>query len=106
MSNAVDAVLVAMQSEYLYRLLRVAIPFRGSSLILSHIFPVLGPAEFHFWKRCSSSWFPAYMLELGSDADLLLMLRRDYTHTFAFCVVLLYPRTGALGAALGDAQRA
>src|SRR3979411_343816 len=61
MSNAVAAVLVAMQSAYWYRLLRVAIPFRGSSLTLSHIFPVLGPAEFHFWKRCSSSWFPAYM---------------------------------------------
>jgi hypothetical protein len=40
--NTVVAVLFAMQGAYWYRLLRVAIPFRGPSLALSHLFLFLG----------------------------------------------------------------
>ena len=40
-SNTVVAVLFGMQGAYWYRFLRVAIPFRGPSLILSHLFLML-----------------------------------------------------------------
>jgi hypothetical protein len=36
--STVVAVISAMQGAYWYRLLRVAIPFRGPSLALSHLF--------------------------------------------------------------------
>jgi hypothetical protein len=46
--NTVVAVLFAMQGAYWYRLLRVAIPFRGPSLALSHLFLFLGRLNFIF----------------------------------------------------------
>ena len=49
--NTVLAVLFAMQVAYWYRLLRVAIPFRGPKPGLEPSILVLGPTKFHFWKR-------------------------------------------------------
>jgi hypothetical protein len=105
--NTVVAVLLAMQGAYWYRLLRVAIPFRGSSLVLSHIFLFLGRLNFIFGSALFAIVIFRHVPELGSDTDLLLMLRRGIIliiSLFAlFCFTLELER---LGAALGDAQRA
>src|ERR1700681_239736 len=47
--NTVLAVLCAMQAAYWYLLLRVAIQFRGLSLVLSHLF-FLGRGQ-RVWRR-------------------------------------------------------
>ena|SRR2546430_4177584 len=104
---AVVAVLFAMQGAYWYRLLRLAIPFQGSSLILSHVFLFLGRLNFIFGTALFSIVIFRHMPELGADADFLLMLRRGIIliiSLFAlFCFTLELER---LGMALGDAKRA
>ena len=74
--NTVLAVLFAMQAAYWYRLLRVAIPFRGPSLALSHLFLFLGRLNFIFGSALFSIVLFRHVPELGSGIDPLLMARR------------------------------
>src|ERR1700676_2566401 len=105
--NTVLAVLFAMQAAYWYRLLRVAIPFRGPSLVLSHLFLFLGRLNFIFGSALFSIVLFRHVPELGSDVDLLLMVRRGTVliiSLFAlFCFTLELER---LGVALGETRRA
>jgi hypothetical protein len=55
--NAVIVVLFVMQGAYWYRLRRVAIPFRGRSLFLSHLFLFLGRLKFIFGSALFSIGF-------------------------------------------------
>ena len=106
-SNTVVAVLLAMQGAYWYRLLRVAIPFRGPSVVLSHIFLFLGRLNFIFGSALFSIVIFRHVPLLGPDVDLLLMVRRGTVliiSLFAlFCFTLELER---LGMALGETRRA
>jgi len=105
--NATLAVLLAMQGAYWYRLLCVAIPFRGRSLVLSHLFLFLGRLNFIFGSAVFSIVIFRHVPELGHDADLLLIARRGIVliiSLFAlFCFTLELER---LGMALGEMRRA
>jgi hypothetical protein len=74
---------------------------------LSHIFLFLGRLNFIFGSALFAIVIFRHVPQLGSDTDLLLMLRRGIIliiSLFAlFCFTLELER---LGAALGDAQRA
>jgi hypothetical protein len=59
--NTVLAVLFAMQAAYWYRLQRVASPFRGPSLALSHLFLFLGRLNFIFG---SALYSPSYFFDM------------------------------------------
>jgi len=104
--NAVIVVLFAMQGAYWYRLRRVAIPFRGRSLFLSHLFLFLGRLNFIFGSALFSIVIFRHVPELGPGVDILLMARRGIVlliSLFAlFCFTLELER---LGMALGE-QRA
>lgn len=106
-SNTVVAVLFAMQGAYWYRLLQVKIPFRGRSLILSHLFLFLGRLNFIFGSALFSVVLFRHVPELGPDADILLMARRGImlvTSLFAlFCFTLELER---LATALAEAKQA
>jgi hypothetical protein len=104
--NAVVAVLLTMQAAYWYRLLRVPIPFRGSSLALSHLFLFLGRLNFIFGSALFSIVLFRHVPELGSDVDIMLMARRGVVLVISlfalFCFTLELER---LGTALGETQR-
>jgi hypothetical protein len=104
--NTVLAVLFAMQAAYWYRLLRVAIPFRGPSLALSHLFLFLGRLNFIFGSALFSIVLFRHVPELGSGIDILLMARRGVVLAISlfalFCFTLELER---LGMALGEAPR-
>jgi|ERR1035438_5943387 hypothetical protein len=106
-SNIAVAVLFAMQAAYWYRLLRVPIPFRGSSLALGHLFLFLGRLNFIFGSALFSIVLFRHVPELGSGVDILLMARRGVVFVISlfalFCFTLELER---LGMALGETQRA
>ena len=103
--NTVLAVLFAMQAAYWYRLLRVAIPFRGPSLALS-LFLFLGRLNFIFGSALFSIVVFRHVPELGSGIDILLMARRGVVLVISlfalFCFTLELER---LGVALGEAPK-
>jgi hypothetical protein len=100
------AVLCVMQFAYWYRYLRVAIPFRGPNLFLSHVFLFLGRLSFIFGSALFSIVLFRHLPELGSDVDVLLFGRRAVVlivSLFAlFCFSLELER---LGVALGSDAR-
>jgi hypothetical protein len=104
--STVLAVLFAMQAAYWYRLLRVAIPFRGQSLVLSHLFLFLGRLNFIFGSALFSIVLFRHVPELGSGIDILLMARRGVVLVISlfalFCFTLELER---LGVALGEPPR-
>jgi hypothetical protein len=105
-SYAVVAVLVIMQGCYWYRYTRVAIPFRGPQLILSHVFLFLGRLSFIFGSALFSIVLFRHLPELRSDVNIFLSLRRGVLLIFAlfalFCFTLELER---LSAPLGDDRR-
>jgi hypothetical protein len=106
-NNAVVAVLFAMQGAYWYRLRRVAIPFRGPNVALSHLFLFLGRLNFIFGSTLFSIVLFRHLPELEPGADVLLMARRGImlvASLFAlFCFTLELERLGmALAATEGD----
>jgi hypothetical protein len=105
--NTVVAALFAMQGAYWYRLLRVAIPFTGQSLVLSHLFLFLGRLNFIFGSALFAIVIFRHVPELGPDVDILLMARRAVLLVISlfalFCFTLELER---LGVALGETQRA
>jgi hypothetical protein len=104
-SNAVVAVLFVMQGAYWYRCTRVAIPFRGPKLFLSHVFLFLGRLSFIFGSALFSIVLFRHLPELSSDVDIFLFGRRAVVliaSLFAlFCFSLELER---LGVALGNDQ--
>jgi hypothetical protein len=100
------AVLCVMQFAYWYRYLRVAIPFRGPNLFLSHVFLFLGRLSFIFGSALFSIVLFRHLPELGSDVDVLLFGRRAVVlivSLFAlFCFSLELER---LGVGLGSDAR-
>jgi hypothetical protein len=100
------AVLCVMQFAYWYRYLRVAIPFRGPNLFLSHVFLFLGRLSFIFGSAFFSIVLFRHLPELGSDVDILLFGRRAVVlivSLFAlFCFSLELER---LGVGLGSDAR-
>jgi hypothetical protein len=104
--KAVFAVLFVMQAAYWYRLLRVAIPFTGSSLVLSHLFLFLGRLNFIFGSALFSIVIFRHLPELGAKIDILLMVRRGILLVISlfalFCFTLELER---LGAALSETKR-
>jgi hypothetical protein len=105
--SAVVAVIFAMQGAYWYRLLRVAIPFRGPSLALSHLFLFLGRLNFIFGSALFAIVVFRHVPELGPGTDILLMARRGVVLVISlfalFCFTLELER---LGMALGETPRA
>jgi hypothetical protein len=101
--DTVVAALFAMQGAYWYRLLRVAIPFRGPSLALSHLFLFLGRLNFIFGSALFSIVIFRHVPELGPGADIVLMARRGVVLVISlfalFCFALELER---LGTALGE----
>jgi hypothetical protein len=101
--NTVVAVLFVMQGAYWYRLLRVAIPFRGPSLAFSHLFLFLGRLNFIFGSALFSIVIFRHVPELGPGVDILLMARRGVVLVISlfalFCFTLELER---LGMALGE----
>jgi hypothetical protein len=104
-SNAVVAVLFVMQGAYWHRCTRVAIPFRGPKLFLSHVFLFLGRLSFIFGSALFSIVLFRHLPELSSDVDIFLFGRRAavlIVSLFAlFCFSLELER---LGVALGNDQ--
>jgi hypothetical protein len=104
--NTIPAVLFAMQAAYWYRLRRVAIPFRGPSLVSSHLFLFLGRLNFIFGSALFSIVLFRHVPEIGPDIDILLMARRGVVLVISlfalFCFTLELER---LGVALGEAPR-
>jgi hypothetical protein len=104
-SNAVVAVLFMMQGAFWYRCIRVAIPFRGPKLFLSHVFLFLGRLSFIFGSALFSIVLFRHLPELSSDVDIFLFGRRAVVlivSLFAlFCFSLELER---LGVALGNDQ--
>jgi hypothetical protein len=104
--TAIVAVLIIMQLAYWYRLLRVAIPFGGPSMALSHLFLFLGRLNFIFGSTLFSIVLFRHVPELGPDVDLLLMAHRGVLFVISlftlFCFTLELER---LGTALGETQR-
>jgi hypothetical protein len=92
-----------MQVAYWYRLLRVAIPFQGAHVILSHVFLFLGRLSFIFGAALFAVVFFRHLPELEQSADISLMIRRGILligSLFAlFCFSLELER---LGRAFGD----
>jgi hypothetical protein len=92
------AVLCLMQFAYWYRYLRVAIPFRGPKLFLSHVFLFLGRLSFIFGSALFSIVLFRHLPELGSDVDIFLFGRRAVVlivSLFAlFCFSLELERLG------------
>jgi hypothetical protein len=95
--------VLLMQVAYWYRLLRVAIPFQGAHVILSHVFLFLSRLSFIFGAALFAVVFFRHLPELEQSADISLMIRRGILLTgslFAlFCFSLELER---LGRALGD----
>jgi hypothetical protein len=100
------AVLCVMQFAFWYRCTRVAIPFRGPSLFLSHVFLFSGRLSFIFGSSLFSIVLFRHLPELSSDIDIFLFGRRavvPIVSLFAlFCFSLELER---LGAAIGNDQR-
>src|SRR5450631_1430477 len=69
-------VLLAMQAAYWYRLQRIAIPFQGPNLILSHLLLFLGRLIFIFGGALFSVVFFRHVPALDDGADVLLMAGR------------------------------
>jgi len=103
--STVVAVIFAMQGAYWYRLLRVAIPFRGPSLVLTHLFLFLGRLNFIFGSALFAIVVFRHVPELGPGTDVLLMARRGVVLVFSlfalFCFTLELER---LGTALGETR--
>ena len=104
--NTVVAVLLVMQGAYWYRLQRVEIPFRGRSLVLSHLFLFLGRLNFIFGSALFAIVVFRHVPELGPATDILLMARRGVVLVISlfalFCFTLELER---LGMALGETPR-
>jgi hypothetical protein len=104
-SSTIGALLV-MQVAYWYRLLRIPIPFRGSSLVLNHLFLFLGRLSFIFGGALFSVVFFRHIPELDPDINILVMARRGLVLVgilFAlFCVTLELER---IGQAIGSNRR-
>jgi hypothetical protein len=102
---AVVVVLFVMQGAYWYRCTRVAIPFRGPKLFLSHVFLFLGRLSFIFGSALFSIVLFRHLPELGQDIDIFLFGHRAavlIVSLFAlFCFSLELER---LGVALGNDQ--
>ncbi|MGC2087158.1 MAG: hypothetical protein WA702_27770 [Bradyrhizobium sp.] len=105
-SNLVEAVLVEMQAAYWYRLLKVAIPLRGSNVLLPHLFLFLGRLNFIFESAVFAVVIFRHLPELGLDVDVLLMAPRGglllFTLFALFCFTL---ELGRFGVALGETKR-
>jgi hypothetical protein len=97
------AVLSVMQFAYWYRYLRIAMPFRGPKLFLSHVFLFLGRLSFIFGSALFSIVLFRHLPELSFDVDIFLFGRRAVVlivSLFAlFCFSLELER---LGVALGS----
>jgi hypothetical protein len=98
--------LFVMQAAYWYRLLRIPIPFQGSSVVLNHLLLFLGRLNFIFGGALFSVVFFRHIPELDPDFDILLMARRGVvlvgTLFALFCVTLELER---LGHAIGSNRR-
>jgi len=95
--------VILMQIAYWYRQLRVAIPFRGPNVILSHVFLFLGRLSFIFGSALFGVVFFRHLPELEQSADISLLVPRGILlvgSLFAlFCFTLELER---LGQALGN----
>ncbi len=104
--NLTLPIILLMQAVYWYRLLKVAIPFTGRRLILSHLFLFLGRLNFIFGSALFSIVLFRHLPELGPDTDLVLMARRRVLMVITlfalFCFTLELER---LGEALGENKR-
>jgi hypothetical protein len=104
--NLTLAVLMLMQAAYWYRLLKVAIPFKGGRLSLSHLFLFLGRLNFIFGSAVFSIVLFRHLPELDPDTDVVLMARRGVLMVITlfalFCFTLELER---LGDALGENKR-
>jgi hypothetical protein len=98
--------LLVMQAAYWYRLLRIPIPFQGSSLVLNHLFLFLGRLSFIFGGALFTVVFFRHLPALDPDINILLMARRGLvlvgTLFALFCVTLELER---LGHAIGSNRR-
>jgi hypothetical protein len=103
---AMIGTLFVMQVAYWYRLLRLSIPFQGSSSILNHTLLFAGRLNFIFGAALFSVAFFRHLPEMTQDANLLLMARRGVLLCGAlfalFCFTLELER---LGQACGGGQR-
>jgi hypothetical protein len=99
-------ILLVMQATYWYRLLRIPIPFQGSSLVLNHLLLFLGRLSFIFGGALFSVVFFRHLPELDPDINILPMARRGLvlvgTLFALFCVTLELER---LGHAIGSNRR-
>jgi hypothetical protein len=95
-----------MQVAYWYRLLRLPIPFQGSSPVLNHALLFAGRLSFIFGGALFSVAFFRHLPEMNQDTNVLLMARRGVLlcgAVFAlFCFTLELER---LGHAFGGGQR-
>jgi len=69
--------LFVMQVAYWYRLLRLSIPFQGSSSILNHALLFAGRLNFIFGAALFSVAFFRHLPEMTQDANLLLMAHAE-----------------------------
>jgi hypothetical protein len=100
------AVLCVMQFAYWYRYLRVAIPFRGPNLFLSHVFLFLGRLSFIFGSALFSIVLFRHLPELGSDVDIFLSGRRAVVLIVSLFVLFCFSlELERLGVALGSDPR-
>jgi len=95
--SAIGALLV-MQAAYWYRLLRISIPFQGSSVILNHLLLFLARLSFIFGGTLFSVVFFRHLPELDPGIDILLIARRGLvlvgTLFALFCLTLELERLG------------
>jgi hypothetical protein len=95
-----------MQVAYWYSLLRLPIPFQGSSPVLNHALLFAGRLSFIFGGALFSVVFFRHLPELDQGIDILLMARRGVLLCGAlfalFCFALELER---LGHALGSDHR-
>jgi hypothetical protein len=99
-------ILLVMQAAYWYRLLRIPIPFRDSSLVMSHLLLFMGRLSFVFGGALFSVVFFRHLPALDSHINILLMARRGMvlvaTLFALFCFALELER---LGHAIGGNQQ-
>jgi hypothetical protein len=100
-------VLLLMQLAYWCRFRYVPIPFRGPSVLLSHIFQFLGRLSFVFGASLFSVVVFRHLPQLRLDIDISVTVRRAILFCFSlfalFCSTLELERLG--NALAGEGQR-
>jgi hypothetical protein len=91
-------IVAVMQVAYWYRLLRLPIPFEGSSPVLNHALLFAGRLSFIFGGALVSVVFFRHLPEMNQDTDVLQLARRGVMlcgAVFAlFCFTLELERLG------------